>query len=354
MSERWQRSASAAGQVLASNDGRWVLASTSVTALVAGAVAWLAPGILPEPRSYRTDDRPLMPYQVFLKLTRHSDSSGAAYAGMFPPGNTFIDPRRSTAPSELDGALLSEREGKQSDSSVDTRTITLDRGDTLVGALVDAGVSQSDANAVILALAHVFDPKAIKAGESFGISFTSVPDKPIAQIIYTPPQGSAEAVGEDDSGAGALEEVPATPVGKLLSLSYSPEIGHEITITRSAAGQFIAQEVRKSLKARFHRAGATIDSSLYLAAMRAGIPADVVVKMIHMFSYEVDFQRDLKPGDSFEVLYNYYYTPDGQPAKEGEIQYAALNFGGHSIALYRYQPRGEVPQYFDGRGASAR
>src|SRR5204862_4354886 len=57
---------------------------------------------------------------------------------------------------------------------------------------------------------------------------------------------------------------------------------------------------------------------------------------------------------SFEVLYNYYYTPDGQPAKEGEIQYAALNLGGRSIALYRYQPKGEPADYFDARGASAK
>jgi murein DD-endopeptidase MepM/ murein hydrolase activator NlpD len=112
--------------------------------------------------------------------------------------------------------------------------------------------------------------------------------------------------------------------------------------------------MHKKLEARYHRAGATIDSSLYLAAMQAGIPADVVVKMIHMFSYEVDFQRDLKPGNSFEVLYNYYYTPDGQPAKEGDIQYAALNIAGRTVALYRYKADGEAPDYFDSHGQSAK
>jgi len=36
----------------------------------------------------------------------------------------------------------------------------------------------------------------------------------------------------------------------------------------------------------------------------------------------VDFQRDLQPGDTFEVYYDYYYTPDGQPARTGNISYA--------------------------------
>ncbi len=73
-----------------------------------------------------------------------------------------------------------------------------------------------------------------------------------------------------------------------------------------------------------------------------------------MFSYEVDFQRDIKPGNSFEVLYNYYYTPDGQPAKQGEIAYAEMKLAGRTIALYRYQPKGDTAEYFDARGQSAR
>lgn len=232
--------------------------------------------------------------------------------------------------------------------------MTLDRGDTLVGALTDAGVSQADANAIVLALARVYDPKAVRAGESFDISFSTAADRPLAQITYTPPGQAAAANDGEDYGSGAIEAVPETPVGKLLSLTYSPTVDHEITISRGIDGTFTAQDVRKTLVARYHRASATVDSSLYLAAMQAGIPADVVVKMIYMFSYEVDFQRDLKPGNSFEVLYNYYYTPDGQPAKEGDIQYAALKVGGRTLALYRYQPKGETAEYFDAHGESAK
>jgi murein DD-endopeptidase MepM/ murein hydrolase activator NlpD len=168
----------------------------------------------------------------------------------------------------------------------------------------------------------------------------------VAQIIYTP---ATQAAGASDDAAQ-----PDGP-GRLLSVSFSPTIEHDVTISRGTDGGFTAQDAFKKLVARFHRAGARIDSSLYLAAMQAGIPARVVVQMIHMFSYEVDFQRDLKAGDSFEVYYNYYYTPNGKPAKEGAIAYAAMHLMGRTIALYRYQPNGEdTADFFDSNGQSAK
>jgi murein DD-endopeptidase MepM/ murein hydrolase activator NlpD len=74
-----------------------------------------------------------------------------------------------------------------------------------------------------------------------------------------------------------------------------------------------------------------------------------------MFSYKVDFQRDLQPGDSFEVYYDYYYTPQGQPAKTGDISYARMRLSGHDVTLYRYQVDPDEPaDYFDAKGQSAK
>jgi len=79
------------------------------------------------------------------------------------------------------------------------------------------------------------------------------------------------------------------------------------------------------------------------------------VQMIHMFSYQVDFQRDIHPGDTFQVLYSYYYTPDGKAARQGQIDYAAMTLGGKTMLLYRYQAKGEDGvDYLDAKGRSAR
>ena len=140
-----------------------------------------------------------------------------------------------------------------------------------------------------------------------------------------------------------------------MSIVFSPSIEHDITVTRAADGSYLANDAVKQLVPHIHRAGATINSSLYLSAMQAGIPADVVNEMGRMFAYKVDFQRDIRPGDSFEVFYDYYYTPQGQPAKEGNISYAMMRLGGREIALYRYQPDPNQPaDYFDSHGQSAK
>ena len=164
----------------------------------------------------------------------------------------------------------------------------MDSGDTLVGALTDAGVSSDDANAAVVALRKVYNPRALRAGQSFHLSFAPGEAAPVARITYTPPNQA-----DDSNGSG---QPPADAPSKLLSISFSPTIDHDITVSRAADGAFRAQDVEKQLVARYHRAGGTIDSSLYLAAMQAGIPAEAVVQMIHIFSYQVDFQRDIHPG----------------------------------------------------------
>jgi len=358
---RWEHSARAAVAALSTTDGRWALVSTSLTALIAGTIAWLALATVPpSARQIAQDsqDRTLLPYQLFQQLTRTGDASYAAFA----PGRT-IDARprvqTGTPQASLDNSLAQEEAGDNSNptAGVETRSIALDSGDTLVGALTDAGATQDDAQAAVNALAKIYDLRSLRAGQSFDLAFQSVPQATIAPGAASISNLNLAGDGADDDNDadGAFVPEQGTPAGKLLSISFSPSVEHNINITRGTDGSFAANDTVKKLESHVHRAGATIDSSLYLAAMQAGIPADVVVEMIHMFSYKVDFQRDIHPGDSFEVFYNYYYTPDGQPAKEGQISYAVMRLDGREIALYRYQPDPNAPpDYFDAHGQSAK
>ncbi len=346
----------AAAQSLSSTDGRWAIVSTSITAVIAGSIAWLAAGTaiptgsqgFEQPRS-----RLLLPYELFQRLV--AQTRGTDYAVVAPLGSITTTPAKRILPptTALDESLAAESDQENSGSAeqpgIDTREMTLERGDTLPAALVSAGATPQDAEAAVTALAKVYSPRAVRAGQVLQLTFAPAPPpKTIARIIYTP---ATPLAAQQDASAQADVAIP----GRLLSVSFSPSVEHDVTITRGADDRFTAQDAFKKLEAHYHRAGAKIDSSLYLAAMQAGIPARVVVQLIHMFSYEVDFQRDIKPGDSFEVYYNYYYTPDGKPAKEGEIAYAAMHLLGRTIALYRYQPNDEdTPDYFDAHGQSAK
>ena len=268
-----------------------------MTALVAGSIAWLAAGTMPpsashgfEPARYSS----LMPYQLFLKLAAQG-STHTETATMGPSVPVISHSAKLSA--ALDNALADESAGDGTDDDshgIDTRTITIDSGDTLAGALTDAGVPAADAQAAVAALAKVYSPKLLRAGLTFGLTFApgaQTPNVPVAQITYSPPRDArGDSLSDEDF---TVQPVTETPVGRLLAISFSPTIDHDIRITRLADGSFAAQSTQKHLVAKLHRAGAKINSSLYLAAMQSGIPAEVVVQMIHMFSYEIDFQRDL-------------------------------------------------------------
>jgi murein DD-endopeptidase MepM/ murein hydrolase activator NlpD len=316
--------------------------STSLTTLVAGAIAWMAMGTLPAQNpAVGAPSHTALSYELFLKLV-HS-------AG----GTTFSN--------QIKGTPAEDEDQTNATPGVETRTVTLDSGDTLAGAMEDAGISSTDASAAISALGRDFNPHALKAGMNFDVTYTVAPTidatgnpAPVKTTVVMVNHKPVVVPVESDDEAGATPG-SSQAISRLLSLHFSPSIERDITVTRTTEGGFDAQVAQKTLEVHRHRAGATIDSSLYLAGMQAGIPADIVVDMIHMFSYKVDFQRDLHPGDKFEVYYDYYYTPEGQPAKTGDISYARMTLGGRDIVLYRYQPDpNDPPDYFDAKGQSAK
>ena len=327
---------------LSTTDGRWALVSTSLTALIAGTIAWLAVGTTPPLQVSQSTGThtTFLPYQLFQRLTGSQ--------GTFASIASLPQASRPVAP-----VVQPDTGDDDQTPDAETRTLTMDRGDTLTGMLEEAGISSDDANAAVAALHKVFNPRDLRAGQAFEIAYET---QPVASTGDNEiPAGATD--DDEDSGASNASLVPATatPVSRLTSIAFSPSVEHDVTVTRDQTGAFTANDTVKQLEAHVHRAGGTIEGSLYLSAMRAGIPADVVVEMIHMFSYEVDFQRDIKQGDTFEVFYNYYYTKDGQPAREGNVAFATMHLGGRTVTLYRWQPDPSQPaDYFDAHGQSAK
>lgn len=339
-----RRSVKAAGRAFASPDGRWTLVSTSLTATVAFGIVFLSLAASPpssaqpfEPRR----EQAALPYNLLARLTGISSIRGisAEDAGHIRQASLIAgDPAaafgRIGSSESLDGQLAAE----QNNAGPATRALTVENGDTLLGMLTEAGANSMDAAAVIDALQPIFAPRNVRAGQVFEATFG--------------PSEATEPPLPDEAPAAPVTADAPSPV-RLLALSFAPAVDRQISVHLMSNGSYSAEDVQKTLQARYQHAGTTIDSSLYLAAMQAGIPASVVVEMIRMFSYDVDFQRDVHPGDKFEVLYNHYYTPEGQPAKAGEILSAVMTLSGHKHVLYRYATPDSV-EYFDENGQSAK
>jgi len=95
------------------------------------------------------------------------------------------------------------------------------------------------------------------------------------------------------------------------------------------------------------RGGVRLYESLYETALKNELPRESVDELVRIFGYDVDFQRRVSQGDSFEVFYG-SDDENGTP----EILYAALTVGGEARRVYRYQGEDGTVDFFDESGRS--
>jgi murein DD-endopeptidase MepM/ murein hydrolase activator NlpD len=97
--------------------------------------------------------------------------------------------------------------------------------------------------------------------------------------------------------------------------------------------------------------GIQLYQSLYETALRNNVPNSVIEDLIRIYSYDVDFERKVQPGDSFDVL----YADDESGGARSEVRYAALTVGGETKKYYRFQTTDDgVFDYYDETGKSAK
>lgn len=126
---------------------------------------------------------------------------------------------------------------------------------------------------------------------------------------------------------------------------------YEITLNE-ASSDFEIKKTEIPSEWKVKLVSGTINGSLYSAAKKVGADKKVVGQFINLYSYDVDFQRDIQAGDSFKILYEYQVDYNGKQIGAPRIITASLNFSGESKDLYRYEmPNGRV-DYYDTKGNS--
>jgi murein DD-endopeptidase MepM/ murein hydrolase activator NlpD len=97
--------------------------------------------------------------------------------------------------------------------------------------------------------------------------------------------------------------------------------------------------------------GVRLYQSLYETALRNNVPSTVIADLVRIYSYDVDFQRKVQAGDSFDVLYSDEENGDDRY----EVRYAALTIGGETKKYYHFQTADDgLYDYYDGDGVSAK
>ena len=94
-----------------------------------------------------------------------------------------------------------------------------------------------------------------------------------------------------------------------------------------------------------------IENNLYSAAVEAGIEPNIIIEFARIYGFEIDFQRDLRKGDTFEIYYERFEDSKGRVRDTGKIIYASMNVYNRDISLYGYEEKDEIG-YYDVSGKS--
>jgi murein DD-endopeptidase MepM/ murein hydrolase activator NlpD len=94
-----------------------------------------------------------------------------------------------------------------------------------------------------------------------------------------------------------------------------------------------------------------IKNNLYSSAVESGIEPNIIVEFARIFGFEVDFQRDIRKGDWFEILYEKFEDDNNKVRDTGKIIFASMYVNGEEINLYNFKYNNKE-EYYDIKGKS--
>ncbi|MCR5878994.1 M23 family metallopeptidase [Phenylobacterium sp. J367] len=188
------------------------------------------------------------------------------------------------------------------------------RGETLEGAMQRAGVAPDEAQRAVQALAQVMDTTRIRAGLAF--------DAALAQP--------------------RAERGPARLIG--LSMRTGP--ASTLTLSRTFDGALRLRELDEEIRAETTVADGEIHGSLYESAAQLGATPAITAQVVKLFAHKLDFQRDIKAGDEFKLVFGRQVTESGRTIETGELEYAEIK----GVRFYRFERSPGDAEYFDESG----
>jgi murein DD-endopeptidase MepM/ murein hydrolase activator NlpD len=206
------------------------------------------------------------------------------------------------------------------------RSVVAKKGDTVGSILRDVGAAPDEAKALIAVLGRPARDGGLKEGQKL-------------RVLLTP------------AGLGHMRPLRVIVAG---------ESAIEAAAALSDAGKYVAVDVRNVATevaeadeeaADDDGSGVRLYQSIYETALRNNVPNPVIEEFIRIYSYDVDFQRKVHAGDSFDLLYSDDETGEGR----NDVRYASLTVGGETKKYYRYQTADDgAYDYYDETGKSAK
>ncbi len=190
-------------------------------------------------------------------------------------------------------------------------------GSNLNDLLITQGLSRDQASSVVFEMSPYVDLRRMRAGEIFTLEFIN-----------------------DDF--------------EKLSMNTSNNMIVEVFRDNSVENGYRAVEKERQLNSFVKHVSGTIEDSLYNSALDSGMSANILTELIHLLSFDVDFQRDIQQGDTFDVAFEEIYDNNGEKVEDGQILCARLMTDGREIEFYYYTDLEGKSDYFNIDGQTIR
>jgi murein DD-endopeptidase MepM/ murein hydrolase activator NlpD len=248
-----------------------------------------------------------------LKLSYAADHDGDNYFGFTPrvvPENVTLLPKTN---NQINGGDWSERQ------------VIVKKGETVGSILRELGAAPDEIKSII----GVIGPAALEGGIKEGEKL---------RVLMAP------------AGLGHIEPLRVIIAG---------DSGITAAVALSDHGQYVPVDIRnidtevtdtaEDEAEQTDTGTVTLYQSLWETALHNNVPKPVIEDLVRIYSYDVDFERKVQPGDSFDVLYSNDESGEGAT----EVRYAALTVGGETKKYYRFQTSDDgVYDYYDEDGVS--
>lgn len=198
------------------------------------------------------------------------------------------------------------------------KTFIVKKGDNFISILQSVGLSYDEAHKLTLTLKKIYNPANLRIGQKIVIS------------------------GIYDNKLKKLSSLDNITVFENSIKSYS--------LFKNDSGIMDAKIIEEELISEVNSASGTISGSLSKSMNKQGVPNKIVQEFVKIFSYSVDFRRDVRKGDKFEIIFENNITKDGKVASYGDILYAGLQLKNEKVALYRYTDAKGNSDYYTEKG----
>jgi len=194
------------------------------------------------------------------------------------------------------------------------RIIEVKPGQSLGPILQENDLSGQMAYRVTQAFSKSFDPRDVRAGHKFSLHYSD---------------------------------------GNFSGLTYKPRLEKTVFVTRQGE-DFTSKIIEAEFKMDVVTIKSSIQNSLYLDANRLGATDKVIQQFASIYEYSVDFQRDIRPGDAFEMFFEVARDHKGEIIKSGDLIYTSFSPRGKTSEYYLYADSRGRENYYDAKGTTAK